>query len=166
MPNVVLQVEELLLDALRLRKSFQSSSVGTNCSVEGIVFLYDIAREVALLEQVFVRPTLGVIEHVVGFASCEDVTALWVVQPEQRAESDAVSVDVEVLHHGSIKMHVTLTSLAIPNPVFFDSVPRHFVRSEFVGLRHSSDDFTVVVVLLDQRHRIQNLADAVGTGGR
>ena len=43
MPNVVLQVEELVLDALRLRDGLYASCIIADLSVEGIVFFDDVA---------------------------------------------------------------------------------------------------------------------------
>ena len=83
MPEVVFQVEQFLLDALRLSQSGQASRVVGNVSVKRVVFLHNVAGEVALLEQVFVRPSLGIVEDVVhlGLIGCKPLPAVGVIQP-------------------------------------------------------------------------------------
>jgi hypothetical protein len=115
------------------------------------------------LEQVFVGPPLSVVEGIVHFAVRENVSTFWVVQPKQRAESNAVSVNVKILQHGGDAEYpdVTFASLTIPNPIFFDAVPRDFVGRQLVGLFNRTNHLTKVIILLHKSDGVHDFPDAV-----
>ena len=168
MPDVMFNVEQFMLDAFGLCQSIQASRIGDNFSVESIVFLDNIAREIALLEQVLVGATLGVVEHVVDLAVGEDIATFGVIQPEERPEADAVSIDVKIFQHwrNAQNSDIAFAALTVPNPIFLDAVPRDFVGGELVALLEGPDDLPVFVVLFDQCDRIQDFSNAVRREGR